>query len=115
MIKVGKKVGDFIYIHKSALKALTEYKQDFVKEAEKALPEGFTYEVLKIGTESVSFISAPNFDTEDEPALSASVKVANGEASTIKKESATNPTIYHGKHFFVLPDYKGFDVEAAEA
>ena len=63
---------------------------------------------------AVSFIWCPKFNKEAEPRLAHSLKVKDGVVGKIREESKTNPSIYHGKHLFVKPDYKGFDVEEAE-
>lgn len=59
--------------------------------------------------DDVSFMQSPDWDTAPEPIISSSVKVVDGKAGPIRKESQSNPTIYHGKGFMVKDDYPGFD------
>lgn len=131
-MKIGKTVAGKLYVHKSALSLVDAVLQGIVEVASWSLPEGFEFDVIRgvywnefgvakasywndrpMWHSDVSFISAPGFDTENEPIIVSSVKVKDGVATKIRFESKTNPPIYHGKHLFVAPDYKGFDVEAA--
>ena len=113
---IGKRVNGCLYLHTSALSTLPRNSQTMVKEASSKLPVNYRYNVVKITEKenAVSFIWCPRFNKEAEPRLAHSLKVKDGVVGKIREESKTNPSIYHGKHLFVMPDYKGFDVEEAE-
>lgn len=63
----------------------------------------------------ISFISTPDWDTENEPTVGDSICawVDENEEFQAKKIKGKNQ-IYHNKWQFVQPNYTGFDVEAAK-
>lgn len=66
-------------------------------------------------TNKMSIISAPDWDTKNEPTVGDSIVGwfdDNGDFQ-YKKIKGKNQ-IYHNKWQFVQPDYKGFDVEKAK-
>ena len=66
-------------------------------------------------TNKISFISTPDWDTENEPTVGDSICAwidEDGEFQA-KKIKGKNQ-IYHNKWQFVKPNYSGFDVEAAK-
>ncbi|MBD1559934.1 hypothetical protein HC752_23710 [Vibrio sp. S9_S30] len=60
----GKKIGGYLYVHKVYLESCGDLK---IEKFAGYLPADFTYDILKIGTNSVSFIQCPTFDELDEP------------------------------------------------
>ena len=115
--KIGKKQPGVLYIHVSALDALTEEQQDQVKAAQKRIPKGFgKYEVVKVFTDgSVSFVKSSNWNTADEPFAEDSMKITPGKPPKVTKGRKTNKQIYHKKWEMVKDDYDGFDVEESKA
>ena len=115
---MAKRIGDKVYAHVSALDTLSAAQQDLVKEAWTKLPheQEMFFNIVKVDEKqrSVTFLWAPRFDDEDEPILVYSCKIDASGNATIRYESETNPSIYHGKHFFVKEDYSGFNVAAAK-
>jgi hypothetical protein len=104
-IGVGKRMGKDFYVHKSCEDKVAHVS--FFHKCKSYLPSGFTYDIIKVSVDSVSFISSPDWDTAHEPTVGASIKV--GKDGTVKH---TRPSgmIYHHKWLFVTPDYTGFDV-----
>lgn len=113
---MAKKIGNVVYVHVSAIDTLHKTLQTRIHRAKAVLPAGWFFNVVKVSTNSneVSFIYSAGFDALDEPPICSSVKVTEGVCSRVRYESKDNPTIYHGKHLFVKPDYVGFDVKAAQ-
>lgn len=115
---MAKKIGDKVYVHVSALDTLSAAQQEIVKEAWTKLPneQEMFFNIVKVDEKHrcVTFLWSPRFDDEDEPVLVYSCKVDSEGKATIRYESEVNPSIYHGKHFFVKEDYTGFDVAAAK-
>lgn len=113
----GKKVGSYLYIHKSALPEIDYKTQLLIKKTSRYLPETFEYEVLKISkqTQSVSFIQSPDWNESDEPMVGDSIKITPAGETTYRKGRKENPQIYHHKWMMVDDHYKGFDVERSKA
>lgn len=114
MKKVGKKIGQTLYIHQSAIDTLTNTAITLVNEAKKFLPNDFNFEILKINDKNkeVSFIDSPDWNTNHEPIVGDSYKINLSEGKlTYRKGREKNPQIYHHKWMFVKETYKGFDVE----
>lgn len=65
-------------------------------------------------TNKISFISTPDWDTENEPTVGDSICAwIEGDECCAKKIKCKNQ-IYHNKWQFVQPNYSGFDVEDAK-
>ena len=65
-------------------------------------------------TNKISFISTPDWDTENEPTVGDSICAwIDGDEFCIKRIKCKNQ-IYHNKWQFVQPNYSGFDVEEAK-
>lgn len=113
MANVGKRIGNSLYLHRSAVRSIaTDEQKALIIAARKSLPKGFPWVVVKIDTAAsrVSFITSPDWDTADEPTVGDSIMVdMSRKPSTVKHRKATGQ-VYHHKHMFVLPDYRGFDV-----
>lgn len=115
--KVGKRIGDNLYIHKSAIERLPASSQFLIKQTKSQLPDDFNYEILKINTkeETVSFIDSPDWNESPEPFVGDSIKVSLEHGTTFTKGRSNNKQIYHHKWMFVEDSYTGFDVEEAKA
>ena len=100
------------YMNKDEFKNLMDFVKDVYDNE-----IGIDSYVLKFdaATNRISIISAPDWDTENEPTVGDSIVAwidDNGEFQS-KKIKGKNQ-IYHNKWQFVQPDYSGFDVEAAK-
>ena len=102
---IGKKVGNYLYVHVSAIDTLTLEQRNFIKMN---VPVIFNIVKLNLKLTDVSFIYSPDWDISPEPFIEHSIKY-NGNFSKVKFESIENPPIYHGKGFMVKDDYRGFD------
>lgn len=102
---VGKKIGNDLYVHKSAEDVIPV---DILNNARRLIGD-FPYDVVKYNKKdnSISFIESPNFDTSPEPIIGNSIKV-NADGSVSKPRKGGN-VIYHHKWNMVRPDYDGFD------
>ena len=102
---VGKKIGNDLYVHKSAEDVIPV---DILNNARRLIGD-FPYDVVKYNKKdnSISFIESPDFDTSPEPIIGNSIKV-NADGSVSKPRKGGN-VIYHHKWNMVRPDYDGFD------
>lgn len=107
--RVGKKMIDCLYIHKSAIDTLTKEEFNLYKEKLKYI-DNFEFDIIKISLkkEEVSFIQSIDWDILNEPSVGDSICVKKD--GSIKKTKGSN-LIYHHKWMFVKDDYTGFSVE----
>ncbi len=108
-LKVGKRMGDDLYVHKAYSGCLAGWEK-----AAASLPADFEYAIVKHNkkTGAFSFIASPDFDTADEPTVGNAIKVSeDGTTSTTRMKQ--DPQIYHHKWSMVGDDYDGFDMCAA--
>lgn len=109
---VGKRMPLERYIHRSAEDSLPP---DLLAAAQKHLPPGFRYVVIKYHEQrnSLSFTASPDWDESPEPIAGESYCVYPD--GTVKhRPCPKRPQIYHHRWLFVRPDYQGFDVLAAK-
>jgi hypothetical protein len=111
---VGKSLGQQIWLHKSTLPALEiPHKQEILSSMDN------DYCIVRISKNPNAYqlSSCPDFNTSREPLIHAqkSFVIVNGKANLSKTTcySSDNGLIFHHKHLFVRPDYKGFSVEEA--
>lgn len=112
-----KKIGNIIYIHRTAIDILEKKEKQLVEECVKLIPKKFCYEIIKINLkkQEVSFIFSPNWDIAPEPFVGDSYKVNFKEKNILySKSKRNNKQIYHHKWMFVKEDYKGFDIEKSK-
>lgn len=109
--RVGKVVGDCVYVHKSALKR-SAVPAEVVEARAESLPPDFDYQIIKWNRRSgdVSFIKSPDWDSASEPTVGDSVKVDAQGQSKLRRANPDNPQIYHHKYQFVDASYGGFNV-----
>jgi len=116
--KVGKRMGDDLYVHKDYVEGHPDIPADVHASALSVLHKehpDFTHTIVKYNKKSnnISFLHSPDWDTEHEPHIKDSVIVKpSGESKYFKPKA--DPNIYHKKHEFVGSDYKGFDVERSK-
>jgi hypothetical protein len=102
--KVGKRVGNTLYVHKDALPLLDDLALLQVRAAEEMVGSP-DWNVAKIEKHSVSLLLYETFDA-DFPTLLASVKVVTSTASIsrIDYRARSNPPILHRKELLLPPD-----------
>ncbi len=105
---VGKLAGGALYLHRSAIHALSKEDSKLVLQAATQLPSGFDWSVVKINRRKngqVSFLGYEDFDKVAFPGLkrSCSVDLESGEA-TLRSYSADNPPILHRKELLLATD-----------
>ena len=101
----GKRVGGALYLHRSALDALSEEDRQHMHRAEASIPEGFVWSVLKLDRRSstqVSFLDYEDFEAVAFPALkrSCTVEVNSGKA-VVRRYCPDNPPILHRKELLL--------------
>lgn len=109
-----KKVGNYLYVHKSALNQLGKEIENYVLHKSKLIE--VEYDVIKYNKKdkNISFIKVENWDKQKEPVLLYSVKITPDNIIKKRNENKKNPNIYHSKELFVNGDYKGFNIEEAK-
>jgi hypothetical protein len=112
---VGKRMGQFLYLHRNYVDYLPAPQQLTIKRANLHIGN-FKYNVIKIQvvTECVIvFINSPDFDTADEPMVGNFRRVTLDNSSGLLLKEGHSKYIWHHKWLWVMDDYKGFDVEAS--
>ena len=107
--RVGKRVGNNLYIHLSAIDTLSEQELSLVQQKLFVLPADSNYYILKINIKEskVSFIDSLDWDIASEPEVGDCYSVnEKNEVEFIKSKGQ----IYHHKWQFVKEDYEYFDV-----
>jgi len=116
MRKVGKRIGKYTYIHKSALLELSSVEYFFLMKAYEYLDDykDFDYQIAKFSMDEgrVTFIQSQDWDTAREPIVGDRILV--DENNQVKFSLSNNKQIYHHKWMFVKDDYDGFDVEESK-
>lgn len=106
---VGKKVGQAIYVHRSAVDYLQTNAKDKLSVALLRVPEDFQWSVLKISgqdDQTFSFLDYQEFSAVAFPELRASLLVNLSEAGAkLRKYSDANPPILHRKELLLAPDH----------
>lgn len=122
--KVGKRVGDSLWIHKIYMEEVLPQDtinniQNIHKKFKLNLKEKNHIQqanIIRYSEKSggVALIFSEDFDTNDEPTVGDSIFFDfynNKKTHTFKNK---NPLIYHHKWMMVKDDYKGFNVEKAK-
>ena len=107
--RIGKRVGNNLYIHLSAMDTLSNQEFSLVYQKLSLIPADALYCILKINTKEnkVSFINSLDWNTASEPEVGDCYSVnEKNEVKFIKSKGQ----IYHHKWQFVQEDYDGFDV-----
>ena len=108
--KIGKKLPDAIYVHKSALEALPKKLSVIIPAVGKALKiEPESWDVVKLSRKSfsLSLLSYPGFFNDSYPALIRSVTVDLAKLShkVTDYSNYDNPPILHRKETMILPSH----------
>lgn len=111
--RIGKKIGNNLYIHKSAIDTLVEDEINLVKEKLEYLSKNFDYEVIKINVKEnkISFIQSEDWNIATEPIVGDSYSI--NSKNQVKFRKGTNQ-IYHHKWLFLKDNYIGFDVKESK-
>lgn len=113
---IGKHLPTALYIHRSALSALSLLLQRYEQLARRHLPPELNANIIKLNFDKlkVSYLFYPDFDSDPHPALHASwqVDVATGNSSYRQYNPNDNPPILHRKETFVTRDYPQYEVFA---
>lgn len=104
----GKRVGGYLYVHRSALCALSDKEATAVGQARLHLPETFHWSVLKVkqrNRQQVSFLDYEDFELSAFPALlwSCTVDLIAGHAG-VRSYNQKNPPILHRKELLLSLD-----------
>ena len=106
---VGKKVGQAIYLHRSAVDHLHTSAKDKLSLALQRVPEDFQWSVLKISGQNhqtFSFLDYQDFSAVAFPELRASLLVNLAEeGAKLRKYSDANPPILHRKELLLASDH----------
>lgn len=109
--KVGKLLPRALYVHVSALGALTPLLRVYLG-CGRALVGEVGANLLKVHrfTGKISYLSYPNFDEDPHPALAHSLSVNLRTRDIWERDytTSTNPPILHRKETFVEPSYPRF-------
>ncbi|MBU2329662.1 MAG: DNA phosphorothioation-associated putative methyltransferase [Alphaproteobacteria bacterium] len=102
---VGKKVGGFLYIHRSAQGALPEREAQLLARAEEIASDD-TWNVAKIAAATVSLLVYEDFDSSAFPALirALTIDLANGTVKITDYSAREAAPILHRKELLLLPD-----------
>ena len=102
--KIGKKLPDALYVHKSAEAQLSPLLQLMVLTAKQIVGE-VTYDLIKISTEGkkLSFLAYKDFENTPHPELAYSLKLFLPKASYDLRRytESLNPPILHRKETFL--------------
>jgi DNA phosphorothioation-associated putative methyltransferase len=112
----GKRVGDALYIHRSAANDLSKDNQDRFDSALKTLPGQIDeWNIVRISSENVAFLYYENFDEDPFPQLSKSTAVDLVRSSVRQTDYSnhTNRPILHRKELTVALDYPQREVFTA--
>lgn len=93
---VGKRVGGFVYIHRSAADLLSDTDRQLLAAATSQMQD-FDWNVCKVGTGAVSLLRYEDFDKAPFPALLA-------PAAPTYYSTRENPPILHRKELLLPPD-----------
>ena len=122
MIKV---VGTAKYAHKSNVTELVNKcftkdaeKQMFLQFLDKAIYNGYAFDVIKYDKGSVTLITSPDWNTANEPIVGYCYRwnlkdwLSIAWVHPVVRKNFKQ--IYHNKWMFVASDYKGFDIAQAK-
>lgn len=104
-MQVGKRVGGFLYLHRTAVDLLPSAHRAILDQAV-SLAGDSDWNVAKIGTSRVSLLLYEDFDQHAFPALlsAATVRLEHGTVARDDYGSRDNPPILHRKELLLRPD-----------
>jgi len=105
----GKRVGGFMYIHKSAQKLLAVNYSDAIDKSLLLLRDFSTWNVIKLNIknpEKLSFLEYESFEHAEFPILFRSCQVdLKLKKIQIRQHSKNNPPVLHRKELLVHPNH----------
>ena len=112
LIKLGKRIGGCLYVHRSQSWILPDTVQQTISNI--VIPFSFTIIKYCKKGDQISLIECEDWDTADEPVVGRSFVISHdGKTKIVNPPS--DPWIYHHKWMFVSEDYTGFDVSVSKA
>ena len=121
-IKIGKRLPDAIYLHRSALKCLPEPLMDFLESRLETKMEIIPWNLIKLFKREckVSLLNYPEFYEDAFPALeiSHSIDLQTLACKKIQYKTSKNPPILHRKETFLdpsnplVPEYQELTAQA---
>ena len=108
-LKVGKRLPDAVYLHKSVYETIPSLYQFVNQRVFEAGIEEFSWDIIKLFKKKykLSFLSYPTFFSESYPPLAISI-VLDLKINTTRKtdySKSENPPILHRKETFLLPTH----------
>ena len=105
----GKRVGGFMYIHKSGQKLIASNYSDAIKKSLPLLSDFATWNVIKLNIknpEQLSFLEYESFEQAEFPSLFRSCQVdLNLKKTSVRQHSIINPPVLHRKELLVHPNH----------
>ena len=105
----GKRVGGFMYIHKSGQKLIASNYSEAIKKSLPLLRDFSTWNVIKFNIknpEQLSFLEYESFEHAEFPSLFRSCQVdLQLKKTTIRHHSSDNPPVLHRKELLVHPNH----------
>lgn len=121
-LKTGRRVGGFLYLHRSGIDLLPENEHSKLAEAEQ-LAGDCTWNLCKIGKDKVSLLTYEEFELAGFPALlqAVTVDLTDKQIKTTDYSKRANPPILHRKELLLpdtdprIPEYAALTHAAEEA
>ena len=105
----GKRVGGFMYIHKSGQKLVSSNYSDAIEKSLLLLRDFSTWNVIKLNIknpEKLSFLEYESFEHAEFPILFRSCQVdLKLKKIQIRQHSKNNPPVLHRKELLVHPNH----------
>jgi len=105
----GKRVGGFMYIHKSGQKLIASNYSDAIKKSLPLLSDFVTWNVIKLNIknpEQLSFLEYESFEQAEFPILFRSCQIdLKLRKIQIREHSKNNPPVLHRKELLVHPNH----------
>lgn len=105
----GKRVGGFMYIHKSSRHLIANNYSEAIQKSLPLLHEFSTWNVVKFNIknpEQLSFLEYESFEHVEFPSLFRSCQVdLQLKKTTIRHHSSDNPPVLHRKELLVHPNH----------
>ena len=107
----GKRVGGFMYIHKSGQKFIASNYSDAIEKSLPLLSDFATWNVIKLNIknpEKLSFLEYESFEQAEFPVLFRSCQIdLKLRKIQIREHSKNNPPVLHRKELLVHPNHPG--------
>jgi hypothetical protein len=105
----GKRIGGFMYIHKSGQKLIASNYAEAIKKSLPLLRDFSTWNVIKLNIKNpkkLSFLEYESFEHAEFPSLFRSCQVdLNLKKTTVRQHSNINPPVLHRKELLMHPNH----------